>query len=434
MGMERTTLFVGAGLFLLALLGVVDATSGGGFALYEGSARGNALGGGLVGRADDPSALFYNPAGITQMSGIQVMGGDTAIVPNTDVVTIHGGNATSSPTEQNVWVAPHGYATCQYSDALWFGLGVFCPFGLGTEYDSTWPGRYNIYEANLRTLTVNPNVALKATDKLSLAFGISWISLDLTLKQKIDFANLSNPDPDTFTADIDQSLSGDSQGWGINVGLHYAFNDWAAFGIACRSEVKQKVRGSVDFTKPAAVEALFLKVFNDTSASGEITLPAMVSVAVAFRPFSPCSIELGGIWTGWSSYDQLTINFGRPILDPIQPGVTSTTRKENWKDVWRTHVGLEYGISEWMDLRLSYVFDDSPVPDETVNYLVPANDRHLFNVGCGFHWDSWRLDLSYGYLHVKERTAPGRPADGVLESRFEGGHAHLVGVSLGYGF
>ena len=99
-----------------------------------------------------------------------------------------------------------------------------------------------------------------------------------------------------------------------------------------------------------------------------------------------------------------------------------------------TQVGLEYEASYLLDLRLSYVIDLSPVPDETANYLVPANDRHFFSVGCGFHWDLWRLDLSYGYLHVKERAVIGRPADGVLDSKFEGGHAHLVGVSLGYEF
>ena len=338
------------------------------------------------------------------------------------------------PRSKTFGLAPHGYASSQFSDSVWFGLGVFCPFGLGTEYDPNWPGRYNIYKAEVRTIAVNPNVALKATEKISLAFGISWMWFDLAMAQKIDFANLVAPDPETYAMDIDQSLSGDSCGWGFNGALHYAVSDWAALGIAYRSEVKQKVKGDVHFTKPAVVQAMYPTVFNDTTASGEITLPAMACLAVAFRPVSRCSVELGGIWTGWSSYEQLTINYGGPILDPIHPGVTSTTRKEHWKDVWRTHVGLEYEASHLLDLRLSYVIDVSPVPDETANYLVPANDRHLLSVGCGFHWDSWRLDLSYGYLHVKERAVIGRPADGVLDSKFEGGHAHLVGVSLGYGF
>jgi long-chain fatty acid transport protein len=431
--MGRTGLLLEAGLVLLALFAGVGTATGGGFALYESSARSNALGG-LVGRADDPSALFYNPAGITQLPGLQVMCGATGIIPNTDVVTVHGGKETTSGTEQDVWIAPHGYAASQFSDSVWFGLGVFCPFGLGTEYDPNWPGRYNTYKANVRTVTVNPIVALKATEKLALAFGISWMWFDLTMAQKIDFANLVAPDPETYAMDIDQSLSGDSCSLGFNVALHYEAGDWAAFGIAFRSEVKQRVKGDVHFTKPAAVQAMFPTVLNDTTASGEITLPAMVSLAVAFRPFPRCSVELGGIWTGWSSYEHLTINYGKPILDPIQPGVTSTTREEHWKDVWRTHVGLEYEASDRVDLRLSYVFDASPVPDETANYLVPANDRHLFNFGCGFHWGSWRLDLSYGYLDVKKRTVTGRHADGVLDSTFEGGHAHLIGVSLGYGF
>src|SRR5512143_3605041 len=110
-------------LFLAAVLVVAAAQQGfgAGVALFEGSARGNALGGAMVGRADDPSALFYNPAGITQLPGMQFMAGATAIIPSTTVETFQGGVKTSTDTEDNVWVPPHVYATYQFNDSLWFG-------------------------------------------------------------------------------------------------------------------------------------------------------------------------------------------------------------------------------------------------------------------------------------------------------------------------
>jgi len=400
---------------------------GAGFALYEGSARGNALGGALVGRADDPSALFYNPAGMTQLPGLQMMCGATAIIPKTDILTTHGGTETSFETGSNVWIPPHFYSTYQCTDSIWFGLGVFSRFGLGTEFDASWIGRYNSYNSVIQTLTVNPNVALKVNDKLSLAVGASWMRFDLTLEQKADFGNLNDPNPDTYDLDVDQSLTGDSSGYGVNLALHYKAFNWMSLGVSYQSRIKQEIEGEVDFSKPFGVPPA---VFNDTKASGEIMLPAMVFLGVAFNPVDRLSMEVGGVWTGWSTYEALTIHYG----DPILPGVKSSTKDKKWNDVWRLQVGAEYKMSDWLDLRLGYVRDNSPIPDETADYLLPADDRHLYNFGCGLHMGHWTLNLSYAYLDVDSRTVNARPEDGILHSRFEDGYSHLIGSSVSYKF
>ncbi len=218
-------------LAVLVLVLSADMALGAGFALYEGSARGNALGSSLVARADDPSALFYNPAGITQLPEIQVMAGATTIQPKTDVLTTYGGTKTRSETKSNLWWSPHLYSTYQLTHATWFGLGIFSRFGLGTEFDDTWPGRYNTYNAVIQTVSVNPNVAFKVSDKLSLAAGISWMWLDLTLEQKIDFgAMVGNPN----ALDVDQSLTGggDDSGYGFNLALHYKACEKMSLGIS----------------------------------------------------------------------------------------------------------------------------------------------------------------------------------------------------------
>lgn len=425
--MRRTSWLLQVALGVLGLLGAANMAGGAGFALYEGSARGNALGGALVGRADDPSALFYNPAGITQLPGLQVMGGATAIIPKTDILTTHGGTETSFETGSNVWVPPYFYSTYQCTDSIWFGLGVFPRFGLGTEFDAGWLGRYNSYNAVIQTLTVNPNVALKVNDKLSLAVGASWMSLDLTLEQKADFGSPSNPNPDTYDLDVDQSMTGDSSGYGVNMALHYKAFNRMSLGVSYQSRIKHGIEGEVDFSKPSAVPAA---VFNDTKASGEITLPAMVFLGVAFNPVDLLSLELGGVWTGWSTYEALTIHYS----DPILLGIKSSTKDKKWSDVWRLQVGAEYKTSDWLDLRLGYVRDNSPIPGETADYLLPANDRHVYNFGCGLHRGHWTLDLSYAYLDVESRTVNARPKDGILHSRFEEGYSHLIGSSVSYKF
>jgi len=417
--MMKKSWFFQVAFAVLGLLLAASMAQGAGFALYEGSARGNALGGTLVGRADDPSAIFFNPAGITQLPGSQVMAGATFISPKTDVVTDVGGMKITTETEDNVWIPPHLYSTHQWSDSIWFGLGILSRFGLGTEYDHNWPGKYNIYTAVVQTLSVNPNVAYKVNDKLSLAAGVSAMWLDLELERKIP----------SEAGDINQELTGDDWGYGFNLAAHYKACDWMSLGASYVSQVDQNVDGDVDFTKPVGLPA---EIFNDTGASGEITLPDMLFLGVTFYPSDRWSLEVDAIWNGWSSYDKLCIVCDDIIyIDPStgQPVQGSTTVKD-WDDVWRFQIGVEYAATDWLDLRLGYVFDESPIPGDTADYLVPADDRHLYNIGCGMHWDEWTLDLSYTYLSIESRSVDARLDEGIFDSKFEDGVTHLFGVSV----
>jgi long-chain fatty acid transport protein len=393
----RWFVLVGAVLCLVAGL---QASYGAGFGLYEGSARGNALGGTLVGRADDPSALYYNPAGITQLSGLQVMGGATVIRPSTTVETMTPAGAVSTETEENDWVPPHLYGTYQVADSVWAGVGLFSRFGLGTEFPDDWPGRFNNYDAEIQTLTFNPDVALRINDQLSVAAGVNATWFDLTLKRRL---------PNNSALE----LTGDAIGYGYNAGVRYEPRKWIAFGASYQSEVEEDVDGTAD-----------LHVWS-TDASGDITLPDEILLGVVLMPTDKLSLEVGAVRTGWSSYDQLSITFDDPSV--LGPEATSV---KDWNDVWRYQFGVEYKLSEQFDLRLGYVYDEEPSPGDTVDYLVPANDRQLYSAGCGYHFKDWTFDLSYTYLMIRDRTVAGRPAEGILPSEFTDGDAHMLGVSV----
>jgi len=398
---------------LLGLMGVLlsaQLSFGAGFALYEGRARGFALGGTLVGRADDASALFYNPAGITQLPGLQVMGGATAIAPSMKVTTAAG----TESTKDNVWVPPHLYATYQFSDKVWFGLGSFSQFGLGTEFDPNWVGRFNNYEAVIQTLTVNPNIAFKLNDQFSLAAGLDVMWFDLTLKNKV-FVGIEE----------DQSLEGDSFGYGLNFAMHYKPCPWVALGASYRSQIKQNVQGTAKFSPGT--------VLTNADVSGSIMLPDMLFLGAAFYPIEKLSIEVGGVWNGWSSFDELRITYDPPLLGLVN----TVTREKDWHDTWRIQVGVEYKALDWLDLRAGYVFDEEPIRSDHADYLVPANDRHIFSFGPGFRWNNWTFDLAYGYIHIEERSftaTPTQVAQGIIDSKFHDGRTHLFSLSVGYKF
>ncbi len=430
--MRGKSWLVGAMLASVGLCFTCQVAFGAGFALYEGSARGIALGGTLVGRADDPSALFYNPAGITQLGGFQVMAGAAAIAPSTDVTTTDQFGVTrKTSTEDNIWTPPHIYATYQATDRVWLGLGVFSPFGLGTEFDESWPGRFNNYKAVIQSITINPNIAFKLNDQFSLAVGLEamWFDLDLRQKIPVDLRRVG-----FGVAEVDQVLKGDSFGYGFNAALRYQPCRYFAFGASYRSQVTQNVEGDADFSKPAILNTLSPATFRDTSASGLITLPDMVFLGATFYPHPRLSFELGGVWSRWSTYDNLTIQYDNPITFVGGFPVTSVVRQKQWHDTWRFQSGLEFKATDWLDLRFGYTYDEEPSSQRLVDYLVPANDRHLLNFGAGVRWCNLVADLSYTYLIIEDRDNIAPRADGVLASKFSDGQAHIVGVSLGYKF
>ncbi len=411
--------------FFAAALILIGASSGhgAGFAMYEYSARGNALGGGLVGRADDPSAVAYNPAGITQLPGTSFMAGATTINPGASVEI----DGTTYDAESKYWTPPHIYLTHQLDDTFWLGFGVYSRYGLGIEYDSDWAGRYNVYEANIQSLSLNPTLAMKVTDWLSIAAGPEIMWFDFSQKKKALF--MGN--------DIDASLDGKSWGYGAMASLHVIPADWLKLGFTYRSQVKQEVEGKVDFTKPAGIPAGF---FEDTDAKGTITLPDSYTFGVAVYPTDKLSLEFDAIYTRWSSYDELKIEYANNILGGNPLGNAYVSEKD-WSNVWRLQFSAEYALLDWLDLRASYVFDESPIPDAHADYMVPANDRHIFGVGTGFHiTENLNLDLAYNYLHIVERkfnpTNEQTNIDKLAGSSntFKNGNAHMYAISMAYHF
>ena len=277
---------------------------GAGFALYEGSARGNVLGAGLVASADDPSALFYNPAGITQLKGKQVMVGFTAITP---MITVETPGGVESDFTRNWYFPPHAYYTQQINDKWWGGIGLFSRFGLGTEFTSNWPGRYNSYKAEIQTIEINPNIAYKFNDQLSFAFGLNMTYLNLDLKKKLSPA-VGSPDFE---------LDGDSWGWGLDAAIQYKPTDWMQAGITYRSRISQNVQGEVKVSPNVPAAGL-----RNMPATGDLSLPDMIFAGVNFNLRKDLTLGGGLYWTRWETYKQLQVNFGAPF-GPTQVRTTN---------------------------------------------------------------------------------------------------------------
>jgi long-chain fatty acid transport protein len=413
-------ILVAAALLAMCFAQSVHAS---GFAVYEWSARGNARAGALTAQADDASAIAYNPAGITQLEGTHAMFGGTLIQPIANVRSDEFGDGR---TKENFFLPPHGYLTRQLNEDWWLGLGVLTRFGLGTEYDDSWFGRYNTYKSFLTTISTTPVAAYRINDEWSVAAGLEAMYLDVDLRRRIDAQSMN--DPSTSLADVDSELTGSAWGFGGLFGLRYQPREDVSFGFHYKSRVTVEVDGEADFDKPAlpGLEPLF----NDTGASGEITLPDQFLFGVAYSPIEDLTVELDISMTLWETYDELSFSFD----EPIAPGVDESTSEKNWESTWRYALGAEYRLLDWLALRAGYVFDNNPIPDETADYLVPASDYHIATVGAGVGWRDFTADFSYMYLWSPDREVTARPADGIFDSEFTEGRTHLFGLTLGYRF
>ena len=391
-----------------------------GFALTDWGARGTALGGGMVGRADDASAVAHNPAGITQLPGTQMMGGMTAITPMGTLNTYdRNGNHTATKVERNWWVNPHFFVTQQLNDDVYLGVGVFSRFGLGNSYPTPWPGRTNLMNVKLQTVSLNPNIAYKLTDKLSVAVGVEAMYASMHMEK--DAAVAMTPRGPLYNR---QELTGDSVGFGGNIALHYVFNDQWSAGLTYRSRVKQDVRG--DFKWRDRVSPMQA----DADLFGTLNLPQVATAGVTYKHNKDLSFEAGVVYTGWSAYQSLDIVLEEPY------NMTNHSPK-NWKDTWAFNLSTEYRVLDWLTLRAGYVYETSPMNDKTMDYMTPSDGRMRFSGGVGFNWEDWTLDLAYSYIKINSvnyDTSAANGTPGVLPGSGNKANAHVMAATVGYKF
>lgn len=356
-----------------------------GFAIYEWSAGGVAMGEAYMFAEDDPSLLAYNPAGITRLKGRWFGGGISHINPR-GRADFHGGFAdgqTWSNSEAPGYV-PNLYYVKQQNDRLWWGIGVYTRFGNSTEYDSNWPGKYNSYLAKITGLTVQPTVAYKVTDKLSLSAGLDINYIRLEMRKKLPYTGID-----------DYRLDGNNTALGWNVGLNYDFTERTSFAAIYRSSVKQDMDADLDLVLYGNKCA--------TKAHGSVTLPDSFTMGLGHKFNDKTRAEIGATYTKWSTYDKLEMTY-----DDYLP---KTSDPKDWKDVWRYQIGIERKINETWSIMGGYAYDNNPMPDENMDFAVPTGDRQTLSIGLKKRNKNSELTFGWGYMWIGDRVIPAGKLD-----------------------
>ncbi len=384
-----------------------------GFAIIESSASGmgNAFSGAAV-TVDDPSVFYFNPAGIAKLKEREMSAALHLIRPSSsfsdDGSKAATGGALTGPGGDTRFgddaVVPNFYLSQPLSAKLTLGIGFNAPFGLKTEYNDDWIGRYHAVTSDMKTVNINPGLAWRVSDRLSLGFGVNAQYVDIILTSAIDFgaicsaalgqAGCASIGVKPQQNDGFANLEADNWSWGYNFGLMYDISKHSRLGFNYRSKVKHAVDGKADFSVPAEVK--FIQDsgrFIDTDLSAEVTLPEIISLGYRHQASDRLGLMFDWTWTRWSRFEELRIEY----KNDKQPDSVTT---ENWNDASRFAAGLDYRLDSTLLLRTGIALDETPVPDaEHRTARIPGNDRRWFTFGFGYSVTP-TIDLDFGYAHL----------------------------------
>ena len=433
--MNVSRLMRGASAVLVALglmAGAVSTASAEGFAISTLSARGGSFGGGaasgMVARADDASAVAYNPAGLTQLEGTQIMAGLAAVALNLDISSHDTGHWTTN--SHQVWPIPHAYISHKVNDKVAVGLGMFTRWGLGHSYPDGWAskdmeqnphlvaGGSALKSITMLTSTINPTLAYKINDVWSVAAGVSYTWGYLSLNNQVYIGG---------TPMIDTRIhSENGRSFGYNLALHAKLNEQWSAGLTYRSHERMKFNGS--FRARGAHPVHGDPSFMNSRGKATIVLPDVITLGVAYKPTDKLSFEADAAYTVWSRWRNLQVDFFNPLTQNIN-------QQKNWRDTWALSFSVEYWALDWLALRAGFLYETSPLNGEEYHdYYIPTNGRLQYSAGFGLKYQAWTLDFAYIYMQEKEVNLRSGGTGETINGKFGNGYDHTFALTLGYKF
>jgi long-chain fatty acid transport protein len=402
-----------------------------GFSIFEAGAKALGMGGAFTAQADDPSAMFFNAAGIADLERTQLYLGVSTIFTGTSFAGVDPdpGYGTTGETGTMVFPPFNAYVTYQFKEGLTGGLGVFNAYGLGQYWDdeASFPGRHISYHVDLKTFFFNPTIAWRPHEKISIGAGVQAVYSTVDLKS---YSQLYDPNGSGLLDVSKVDLNGDSGlDWGGNGGVLAGPFSGFTLGVAYRSQVAASVTGDATFTQVSTGSSQLDDVVSGALPPNQgvettVNLPWLLSIGGVYRFKERWTVEVDFNYFGWSEFEQLEFQFDDSDLN--------TVRIQDYDDVLSVRSGVQYELTEEWDLRGGYYYDPTPQPTKSVSPLLADSDRHGISLGFGYGVDTWAIDAFGLALLTGDRSTDGQNLDG-FNGEY-GTFAYLLGVNVGYSF
>lgn len=366
-----------------------------GFAINEWSAEGVAMGGARMFAEDDAANVAYNPASITKVKGEVMKSSYTYLSPHGSY-KLYDGAGKEFEDGKNVvhagW-AVGSYYVKQINDKEWFGIGAFPRFAMVSEFERESKASSNAFFSKLNGVSVTPTYAHKFDKKWSAAVGaeINYVGLEL---QKNAYA--------TPTMNVGSvQIEGESYALGWNAAANYAFDDKNEIGVVYRSRITHSLEADAKAYSP-------MPDFNvKANAYGVVTLPDSWDIGYNHKFDKKTRLELKATRTNWSTYDALNVYFDKPVF-----GKPNALSDKNWENGWRYAIGLEHNLSDKYAVMAGFAFDESSIPYEGGDFMVPTGLRRTYSIGARYNDKKQTVAVALGWMDVGTLDFAGHPEKG----------------------
>jgi long-chain fatty acid transport protein len=391
--MSKQSVVIVVSFFILAVFSC-DAVFGSGFkndAVLDAEANGMANI--FVAQADSPSAVQYNPAGLTQLKGDYVRIGYACETPRNFHTDLSG---NESQAQVDTFLIPNLYLVNNFGFENWkFGLGVSSPYGLGTDWADDSFASFQTTESSLQFLQINPTVAYKCNDIVSVGLGIDYVMSEVSSHKRI-----------ADGAGGDFHLKGDDDGWGYNLGLLVRPSEKHSMGVSYRSKVDFTYTGTISMTNMS--NGIYAAFFPDTYTTGmesRLTLPQTLTAGYAFRPDEKWTIETDCVWTDWSCVQEDFVKYTEEG-DPFRLAVLNDSNplSKDWRATMAYGIAARYQATDKWILRSGYLYAQTPVPAANFEPSMVDMDMHCVSFGTGYKLNNClTIDAAYFGGFYKDR-------------------------------
>lgn len=434
-----------------------STASAAGFQLTEQSVAGMGrahAGAGIVG--DDVSAIHFNPAGMTLLHGLQTTVAGTYVSLDIDYKGLNGARENGRDKPASI---PAAFLSYQVNDSLWLGLAITSPYGMRIRYGSDWSENQRGISGSVTTVDINPNIAWKVNDYISIGGGVSALWTHSKIKSGLPAKQTQAHPAALGGGSLDIPLGGQFEYKGsdwmftYNLGLMVSPTEDLRFGVSYRSSAHVTARGDYYIRGNAVMNG-------EGDGKGRLQTPETVYISATWKPIQ--KLRLSGLarWANWKKFENMRFSMdnlsnlhatqgamdlaqsfppalAQGAIGAIQSKLGNVNIENNWKAAWLFSLGADLDVTDQWTIRGGVALETDPIKQQNLRTALIPDTKRLW-LTCGLSWKptpKWQVDMAYGHIRgIGHRNLYESDKSNVKVGKFEKMNAWMAGAAVTYRF
>jgi long-chain fatty acid transport protein len=401
---EKTHLTI---IFLALVLSLMSPDLGvfaGGYMVPQQTARGLGLSNAMTAGVNDPSAVYYNPAALSEVNGDNLLASGSYV---NVINSVENSGRKSKNKHDNNFLATFFANYHIPGTDFTLGIGTYTPFGLATTYDSDAFTRFAAVQTELKTIYVTPALSWNPTNYLSLGAGLSFVHASGVFSRALCLDPISGcTQPLGLEGTV--RLTDTADAFAYNLGLLVKPTETLKFGFSYRSRVDLRFDSAT---------AKFGGAFSTPTVKADVSpipLPPVINAGLFWQITPSWGAEFVYEYTRWSEFKNFTTTFSpTPIFVPLGAPIPGFQLPQDWKNTSTLRLGSYYALNKNWELRGGIAVEETPIPSKTLNPAIPGADLLTLNAGIGYKWEKFSVDLGYMAVFYKTRRVTNNELEGL---------------------